>query len=80
MYIHVRVIAGARKEVVERVKEDHYKIWVREKAERNLANVRVCELVAKELGVRSIDVRIINGHQSPGKLLVIHHDSGKKVI
>ena len=71
MYIKVRVIAGARKEEVKKVSDDHYDISVKEKAERNMANERLCTLIAKEIGVKREAVRIINGHHSPSKLLSI---------
>jgi uncharacterized protein YggU (UPF0235/DUF167 family) len=70
-YIHVKVTARARKEVVERKDEDHFLISVREKAERNMANTRVLELVAEHFKVPVSRVRIINGHQHSSKLLII---------
>lgn len=70
-YIHVKVTALARKESFRRKNEDHFLISVREKAERNLANTRVLELVAEHFKVPINKVRIINGHTSPSKLLVL---------
>ena len=71
MYIKVRVIADAKKEELILEKKDHFKISVREKAERNMANKRVCELVAGQLRVPVKSVRIINGHHTPHKLLSV---------
>lgn len=71
MYIKVKVIASARKEIIDKVSDDHYNLSVKEKAERNMANSRVCEIIAAELGVSRDAVRIINGHHSPSKLLSI---------
>lgn len=71
MYIKVRVIAGAKKEEFIVQKENQFKITVREKAERNLANMRVRELVAQHLTLPVARVRIINGHHTPQKLLSI---------
>ncbi len=71
MYIKVRVTAGAKREAVTKVSKSSYKISVREAAERNLANARVIELLAIELKVSTNKIRIINGHQSPSKLLSI---------
>lgn len=71
MYIKVKVIAGARKEIIEKVSDDHYNISIKEKAERNMANDRVCVIIASILGVKKEAVRIINGHHSPSKLLSI---------
>ena len=71
MYIHVRVVAGAKKELFEQVSEDHFEAAVREVAERNLANRRVVALVAEHFGVPAGKVRIIHGHHSPAKLLSV---------
>jgi uncharacterized protein YggU (UPF0235/DUF167 family) len=71
MYIKVNVIAGARKETFEQKSKDHFKISVKEKAERNMANTRIIELVALHFKVPTNKVRIINGHHHPSKLLSV---------
>lgn len=70
-YIHVKVIAGAKKEFLKQKSEDHFEISVKEKAERNMANSRVLELVAGHFKVLVSKVRIVNGHKHPSKLLVV---------
>ncbi|MFA6251706.1 MAG: DUF167 domain-containing protein [Candidatus Paceibacterota bacterium] len=72
MYIKVKVQAGAKKEEIKKKSKDSYIISVKEKAERNMANKRVCEIMALLLGVSVKQVRIINGHQSPSKILSIN--------
>lgn len=80
MYIRVTVTAGARKEVFVQKSEDHFAspvgLWprdisVKEKAERNMANVRVLEIVAKYFKISKNKVRIVNGHHHFSKLLVV---------
>lgn len=71
MYIKVRVIADAKKESVEHLAPDHFKITVREKAVQNLANRRVIELIAMQFKVPAKQVRLISGHRSPSKILSI---------
>ena len=70
-YIHIKVIAGARKEIFKQKNDDHFEISVKEKAEKNMANTRVLELVAEHFKISKNKVRIINGHRSPSKLLVV---------
>lgn len=70
-YIHVKVVAGAKKESFKIKSEDHFEISVKEKAERNQANTRVLALVALHFNVSTKKVRIINGHQSHSKLLLV---------
>ncbi len=73
MYIHVAVTAGAKKESIKLIKDDHFEISVKEKAERNMANSRVLELVAEHFKIPKNKVRIVNGHHHPSKLLVIEN-------
>jgi len=70
-YVHAKVNAGARKESLVQKGEDHFEISVREKAERNLANTRVLELIAEHFKILANKVRIINGHHHPSKLIAI---------
>jgi uncharacterized protein YggU (UPF0235/DUF167 family) len=72
MYIKVKVQAIAKKEQVKQKNKDTYMISVREPAERNLANKRVCEIVASLFNISIKNVRIISGHQSPSKILSIN--------
>jgi len=69
MYIKVTVQAAAKKESFVKKSKDHFRISVKEKAERNMANTRVLELVAEHFQIPKNKVRIINGHHHPSKLL-----------
>ena len=79
MYIHVKVKAGVgeesmlprRPQATGQPSADHFEISVREKAEHNIANKKVLELVARYFKVSPNKVRIVNGHRSPSKLLVV---------
>jgi uncharacterized protein YggU (UPF0235/DUF167 family) len=74
MYLHVLVTAGAKKETLKKKNEDHFEISVKEKAEHNLANTRVLELVAEYFKIPKNKVRIVNGHRHPSKLLVVEEN------
>jgi len=52
-------------------KPNYFKIFVREKAERNMANDRILEIIAREYRVKPNLVRIVSGHHSPSKLLSV---------
>lgn len=71
MYIHAKVTAGGRREELKQISPDHFEIAVREKAERNQANKRVIELLAGHFSISENKVRIVNGHRSPSKLLIV---------
>lgn len=70
-YIHAKVTAGAKKESLKQKSEDHFEISVREKAENNMANKRILELFAVYFKVSKGKIRIVNGHRSPSKLLIV---------
>lgn len=71
MYIRVKVFAGSKKELFKQINEDHFEVSVKQKAERNLANNRVLELFSSHFNLSKGKVRIVNGHHSPTKLLVV---------
>ena len=75
MYVKVRATAGAKHESFVAESPTHFSITVREKAERNAANTRIRELIAGHFGLPVGKVRIVNGHQSPSKLLSVDADS-----
>lgn len=72
MFIHVKVRSDSKKEEFNQKSDNHFEISVREKAERNMANNKVVELVANHFNLSKSHVHIINGHHSPSKLLSIN--------
>jgi len=72
MYIKIRVQAGAKKELLFKKSSDTYNISVKEKAERNMANKRVIEIIANLFNIPVKNIKIISGHQSPSKILSIN--------
>jgi len=73
MYVKVKVEANSKKEKFEKIDDDTYKIQVREKAERNLANIRVLELLSSNLAIEKKRIKIITGHHSPNKILFVEN-------
>ena len=71
MHIKVRVRANARKETFEKLSEASFRVSVREKALENAANRRVVELVAAYFKRPLASVRIVRGHRSPSKVLLV---------
>ena len=71
MYIKVKVITGAKKEEVCRADDITFKIAVRERAERNMANKRIIEILADQYDISLNRVRLVSGHHSPSKIFNI---------
>ena len=70
-YIKVVVTTGQKKEKIVAKKPDHFEISVKEKAEKNMANKKVIDLLAQYFNVSTKKIRIINGHHHPHKLLAV---------
>ena len=71
MYIKVKVFPKSKKESFVVISENKFEIKVKEKAEKNLANKRVLEIIANYFKIRREDVKIISGHHSPSKMLSV---------
>jgi uncharacterized protein YggU (UPF0235/DUF167 family) len=71
MYIRVAVYPSSKRESVEEVGENRLEIKVKEPAERNLANVRVKELLALKYQIEVKQVRLVSGHQNSRKIFSI---------
>jgi uncharacterized protein YggU (UPF0235/DUF167 family) len=69
--VRVKVTPGASKELIRVVGEYALEIFVREPAQKNLANKRVCELVAEKYGAPIKSAHIENGHRSRNKIIRI---------
>ena len=71
MYIKTKVTPNAKKESFTKISDDHFEVSVKEKAERNMANARVRELVAQHFGIPIGKAKLISGHHSPSKIFSI---------
>jgi uncharacterized protein (TIGR00251 family) len=69
MYIKVKVIPDSKKEKVEQIKDDEYRIWVQEEAQGNRANTRIIEILRQIYA--GLSVRIVSGHHSPSKIVSV---------
>lgn len=70
-YIKVIAKTKAKKENIIQKSENHFEINVKEKAEKNMANKRIIELLSVYFDVPFGKIRIVNGHHHPHKLLVL---------
>jgi|TARA_Y100000310_G_scaffold288684_2_gene314555 uncharacterized protein YggU (UPF0235/DUF167 family) len=71
MYVRADVTPGAKKENITTLANKTFQIRVTEKRERNMANTRVRELLAKHFAVPIGSVRIVTGHRSTRKIINI---------
>ena len=71
MRIELRVIAKAKREEVQKISENTYRIKVTAPPEKGKANKRVVELLSEELGIKKQDIRIVSGVTSSRKIIEI---------
>jgi len=60
MILNVKVKPNSKEEKIEKISEKEYIISVKEPAENNKANIRVINLLSKELNVSYKDIKIKN--------------------
>ena len=72
--VHVKVFPDAKKEKFIVHSPDVFEVYIRESAQRNMANTRVRECVAEHLEIPVTRVTIQTGHRSRKKTLVIKGD------
>ncbi len=72
MYIKVRVYPKSKKEELKKLSENRFEIKVKEKAERNIANKRIIQILAEYFKVDYKEIKIVNGYHSPSKLISIN--------
>jgi len=71
MLVKVKVHPNSKKEKIQKLAESEFEIWVREKAENNLANGRVISAIAGHFGVSDSKIRVVKGRHFPNKILTI---------
>lgn len=69
MYLKVTVFPEFKKELVEQTGEDSFKMYLKQPAERGLANKRVLEILQNKYPGKRI--RIVNGALTQKKLIEI---------
>ena len=69
-YVRVRVITQAKKEHVEK-RKDVYHVSVKEKPLKGNANMKIRQLIAKEIGCKEKQLRLIKGHTTPSKTYLL---------
>jgi len=71
--VHIKVVvtAGAKKDLIEDLGDDAFRVNVRAKAQNNAANFSVVELLAEYFSVPTSVVKITRGHRAKTKFIRI---------
>jgi len=70
--IKLKVIARAKKEGLQKLSEDSYRIKVSSPPEKGKANKRAIELLSKEFCVKKRDIKIVSGETTNKKIIEIN--------
>lgn len=70
-FIKIKLHPNSKKQKLEKMTDEKYEIWVKSKAEQNLANLEMLELLSLELGIEKKKLRLISGHHRPGKMVEV---------
>ena len=77
MYIKVKVFTSSAKDEVKKEKDDTFVVYVREEPVRNMANIRVKQLLASFLGIREGNLHMIRGGRSRSKIFKLENRGQK---
>jgi uncharacterized protein (TIGR00251 family) len=69
MYLKITVFPDFKKELIEKISEDTFKFYIRESAERGMANKKVLKILSEIFPNKQI--RIVSGHLLQKKLIQI---------
>jgi len=71
MRISLKVTTRAKKEGIEKISENSYRIKVSLPPEKGKANKRVIELLSEEFDIKKQNIRIVSGETSSRKIIDI---------
>jgi len=71
MRIHLKVMPGSSRELVEKVDEGRYKIYTHKPAVEGKANKAAIEMLAEYLNIKKNRISIVKGAKSRNKVLEI---------
>lgn len=69
--IELKVITRAKRQGIEKISENSYRIKVSMAPEKGKANKRIIEMLAERFAVRKQDIRIVSGEAANRKIIEI---------
>jgi len=73
MLIKVKVYPGSKKEEIEKINDDEYEVYLKERAEKGKANIELVKILSKEFKVSVKNIKIKNP-SSRKKIIEIKKD------
>jgi uncharacterized protein YggU (UPF0235/DUF167 family) len=72
MYIKINALTAQKQEFLKETGPNRFLLSVREKAEQNMANRKIIELIAGHFSIPVSQVKIVSGHHKPSKMFDIN--------
>lgn len=69
MKILAKVKAGARKNLVEKITDNNYRIWITQPPEKGRANKAVIKILAEYFNITPSQITIVSGETSNIKII-----------
>ena len=70
-FIKVKVHPKSKKNNIKKIKNDQFELWIKEKAERGMANQATTTLLAEHLQIPVKKLRLIKGAHQKNKIFQI---------
>lgn len=80
MKISVRVKPNAKGEKIEKIGENNFLLWVKEKPQEGKANKAVIKVLSEYFGVPQSEVVLLKGQSSREKIFELKTEKGKATI
>ena len=71
MFIKIKVFSKSKKQVVNKISDKKFEVFVKSDSKQNLANYESLKLISSFFKIPEKNVRIISGHHRPNKLIEI---------
>ena len=71
MFIKIKVFSKSKKQVVNKISDKKFEVFVKSDSKQNLANHESLKLISSFFKISEKNVRIISGHHRPNKLIEI---------
>lgn len=72
MKIYIKTKTKAKKELVEKIDQAHYLVFVKELPIKGRANEAIIELLADYFKIKKADVNIVAGHKGKQKIVEVN--------
>lgn len=71
MKLHITAKPRASKNLVKKIDEENFEVWVTAPPVKGLANLAIAELLAEHFGVAKYNVKLVSGFSSKEKIFEI---------